>query len=967
MPLARLLLFFFCVLFPTAALAGAVSVLPGPPVVADGKSTATVRIYAPGIQGTDKVRVSSAEGRMGAAEIGADGVITVTLLPPQLKAPKDLPLSVKIQGAVLRVDEIVSVPLVPPYAGTLKVTFDPPEFVAGNTGVLVRVTPDASTPQSAEARRMLGTTSLGSLDAFVAAGDGTYVARWTPPAGLTKSRTAIIAVGDAAAPDKVIGWAALPVLVKQSVTLNAPPQSSNLLFVGDRQYGPLPASPAGTVAFDVELHPAKTSARLQSIGPGSARQENPVDLPVDDYGRVSFFPVPSVLPADPDAKLTVYFAATKRSGEPLTNAPATVRASAGLITQPTPAGKPGIYQATFTPTEQPSDVILTVELEGSKAEAKLRVVPALPSVSLSAEPEELPKNVTSTTITARVKDARGTGIVGRAPELAINGGKALGKATDNKDGSYTTRVGLTSKDGYMLITADPPIEASGLAVTRLVMWAARGAIPANGAETMAVTVAALDAFGMPVAGVKLKLAVPVGDGTLPPEATTNSKGLARVTYRGGAQPGPVTLRADGAGLWTQTLVFQQGPGALAPAPVPSGSPEYVSALMAWQSAAPALVVSKEGTVPVAKAGPPAVVTMSTVPPYTTPGAAILVVVRVSDAAGLASLKQKLTATTSLGKVGAITDNGDGSYSFPVQLPAGQDGPVTIGVGAGTAQGSVVLPTLATLGATQPQQPTAYDPSSQNAGVLGTLKDPSSPRKPIPPKANRQIMPLDARWARLDLSIGTVARKYEQELPDAPDVTDVVEEAEFETNAVFGAPGLDVGVLLWPGNNAVGLDLDFRGYTDRVDVGGERYAQLGWSFHASGRYRGDIPVSGLKWYGMGGVHRFNALVFRYADDAKTQAELLTKGLWGARLGGGIIYEKNPIYVDLQLAETFAPWPVDTFLGLEFGYDLSNQLSVRASYGVDLRSMTFAVGEGEEMVEVKVKDQERPIMVGVGYVF
>lgn len=965
MPSARLLLYVLFLLFPTAALAGAVSVLPGPPVVADGKSTATVRIYAPGVQGTDKVRVSADEGRLGAAEIGADGVITVTLIPPLLKAPRELPLSVKIQGASLRVEETVNLSLVPPYAGTLKVTFDPPEFVGGNSGVLVRVTPDASTPQSAEARRMLGAASVGTLDAFVPAGDGTYVSRWTPPAGLTKSRTAIVAVADAAAPDKVVGWAALPVLVKQSITLNAPAGSNNILLLGDRQYGPIPASPAGTVAFDVELNPAKTAARLQSVGPGTARAESPVELPLDDYNRVAFFPTAAVVPADPEARLTVYLAATKKSGEPLTNAPVSVRATAGLISPPTPSGKPGIYQAVFTPTEQAADVVLTAEVEGSKAELKLRVVPALPSVSLSADPEELPKNVNNTTIVARVKDARGSGIVGRAPELTITGGKALGKAVDNKDGSYTTRVTLTSKDGYMLVTADPPVESSGLAPARIVMWPARGAIPANGSETMAVTVAALDAFGMPVSGVKVKLAVPLGDGTLPPEATTNAKGLARVTYRGGTLPGPVALRADAAGLWTQALVFQQGPGALAPAPVPTGSPEYVGALMAWQGAAPALVVSREGTAPMAKAGPPAVVTLSTVPPYTTPGAAILVVVRVSDAAGLASLKQKLNVTASLGKVGAITDNGDGSYSFPLQLPAGQDGPVTINVGAGTAQGSVVLPTLATLGAMPAQPGAAAAPAQPGEAGAPRLRDPGSPRQPRPPKASRGPMG-EGRWARLDLSLGTVARKYSLEVPEPPEESDVPPEASFQTNALFGAPGLDVGALLWPGNGAIGVDLDFRGYTDVVEVGGERYSQLGWSAHGDVRYRGEL-TGDIHWYGTGGVHRFNGLVFRYADDAKTQAELLSKGLWGARLGGGLTYESEPIYVDLQLAETFAPWPVDTFLGMELGYDLQNRVSVRLSYGVDLRSMTFAVGEEESAVEVKIKDQERPLMVGAGYVF
>ena len=959
MPLIRLIVLFLLML-PSVALAGAVTLLPGPPVVSDGKSSATVRIWVPGIQGTDKVRVTASEGRVSEAEIGADGVITVTLIGPSIKAAKDLSLGVKIQGVSLKVDEAVTVPLVPPYAGNLKVSFEPPEFVGGNSGVLVRVTPDASTPQSAEARRMLGAASAGTLDSFVAAGDGTFVARWSPPAGLAKSRTAIITVVDAAAPDKVQGWAALPVMVKQSVTLNAAPGSNNILLAGDRQWGPLQASPAGTVAFDVEVNPAKTSARLQTVIPGGAKTETAVELPVDEYDRVSFFPLPSAIPASPEAKLTVRFAVTKRSGEPLSNAPISVRATAGLLGTPVATSKAGVYEAVFTPPEQPSDVIFTAEVEGSKAEARTRVVPALPSVSISSEPEELPKGVNAVTLTARVKDARGAGVVGRTPEILVQGGSRGGAFQDKKDGTYTGKLTLTSKEGYMLVTADPPVEASALAPAQLLIWTARSVLPANGAEAVAVTVAAVDAFGMPVADVKLKMSVPVGDGTMAPDAVTNKKGLARVTFKSGVVPGPATLRVDGAGLWTSTLIFQQGPGVVAPTNVPTGAPDAVAALVAWQSAAPAIIVSREGSAPVAKAGPPAVVTLSTVPPYTTPGAAILVVARVSDQAGIPVTKQKLNITASVGTVGAITDNGDGSYTFPLQLAAGQDGPVTISLGVGSAVGSVVLPTLATLNAmpaaTQGGGGGGNSLSSNNGGGGGG-------REPRPGRQPRQGGGFGGDdglpWGQASIALATVARSYHLESSGDADVPST---ANFGTGALFGAFGLDARVVAFPRGGNIGGVIGGRGYFDRVEIGDENYSQFGWSARAGVRYRGEM-AEGLYWYGSGELARFNGLVFRYADDAKTEAALLSKGLFGARLGGGVTFNKGPLGLDIGVAETFSPWPVDTWLGVDVNYEIKPNLAVRAGYELDLRSMKFAVGEEE----VKVKDQERPLFVGVSYLF
>lgn len=967
----RLLLFVLVALFSTPALAGSLFLLPGTPVVGDGKSPATLRIWAAGITGEDKVKVNPDEGRVGEASIGADGVITVSYIPPSVKAPKELGLSVKVAGVNVRADERLTLVVVPPYAGNLKVTFDPPEFVGGNAGVQVRITPDASSAQNAEARRMLGIASAGTLDSPIAAGDGTYVAYWKPPATLPRSRSVIVAVADAAAPDQVVGWAVLPVLVKASVTLNAMPGSNNLLIAGDRQWGPLPASPAGTVAFDVEVHPGKTAARLQTVAPGGAKTETVVTLPLEAYDRVAFLPLPPAMPSDPDARLKIRVAATKITGEPLSNAAITLRATAGQVEPMKATSQPGLYEATFIPPEKAGEVIFTAEVDGQKAEAKMKLLAALPSVNLSADPSELAKGQTSTTITARVKDARGAGVVGRPPELVVTGGTKAAKPTDNKDGSYTWKVTLASKPGYMILTADPPVEPSGLGPSRVLMWPGRAGVAANGSESVSVTVAVLDAFGLPVPNVKVKLAVPVGDGSLAPEATTNKAGLARVAYRSGTTVGPAILRADAAGLYAETVIFQSGPTTPAPNQVPTGSPDGVAALTSWQMSAPALLVSQEGSSPTAKAGPPAVVTISTVPPYTTPGAAILAVVRVTDAAGIPATKQKIAATATPGTAGAVTDNGDGSYSFPVQLPAGVDGPLTLTVKAGTATGSVVLPTL--MGMNTAMMANGGN-QNQNAAVLGSLKSGggsgggggSTPRQP----RARSGGPGSESWARLSASVGTVPHKYrlcqlnedKDCLSDEDDFANDIVPDEASFSSAFG-PVLELRALLWPGDKAFGLTARARGYLDLVEVGGEKYSNFTWMVHAGARYRKAFSDTGT-WYVSGEAHRFNGLVFLYEDDAATSAVLVNKGLWAARLGGGVIFDLDHLYADLSLHESFAPFPVDTALGAELAYDLDSGLFIRGGFDFDLRPMTFSV---DEDARVRVVDQERAITLGVGKSF
>ncbi|MFH1463226.1 MAG: hypothetical protein ABIO70_02460, partial [Pseudomonadota bacterium] len=418
-------------------------------------------------------------------------------------------------------------------------------------------------------------------------------------------------------------------------------------------------------------------------------------------------PLPAGIPADPvHVDLPIRIVATDLTGQPLRASIPTLHASAGQLSTVETSPVPGVYEAHYTPPSDPGAVVFTAEAEGSTTSATVQLLPPMTRLTLSAEPAELPEKVRDFTITARVQDSGGASVSGRLPELDIQGATVYKKMKDNGDGTYTGTWRLASGSEAATVLGVPPLKASGLPPYRLLIWPRQAACPADGKARVPVTIAALDRFGLPVPGVDIKLAVPRGDAALPANTRTNEQGLIMAELRAGQTPGLVTLRAEAAGLIAEAPLFQVAQGQLAPSVQPAGDPEGLTALSLWRSAVTTLAVAREGAAPAA--GPPAMVTVATVPPFTTPGAAILVSVQVADAMGTPLPGVKLEVHASLGTVGALTDNKDGSYNLPVQLPPGVDGPLTVTVKAGDVTRPLLLPTLAQAGA----QPVA---TAGNAG------------------------------------------------------------------------------------------------------------------------------------------------------------------------------------------------------------------------------------------------------------
>lgn len=929
-------------LWSLPALAGVVWV-PSPPITGDGSTPTTVRFY---VDDGQKIRVKADSGKVGPAVGGADGVWTVPFTPPRVSTVGTVSFKISAGGA----ESTVEVPVVPPFSGSVDVTFDPPVLPSTGTAT-IKIEPDGTSPIAASGRRFLLVASAGTVEAVTPAGNGTWVARYTPPKGLTAPLSVVFGAADAAAPDRVYGSAVLPVTVKRSVSFDVQPGSSNVLKVGGRQYGPLAAAPSGKVAFDVDLDPREPKGDLRSVNADTSKVDKEVDLPVTASTALAFLPLPANVPAQADLQVPVRLVVIGSDGRAKTaGTPVKLTASAGTISSP--VLERDAFTATFTPPSTGGEVTLIAEADGVKTERKLKLVASVPTVTLTAP--DIGKSASSFSVTARVKDAQGTGVLGKAPVLTAEGATPSGPAKDNKDGTYTASFKVGTSVGRVRVFAAPSVDTSSMPPARLVAWPASPTVAANGTDTVTVTVVSVDAYGVPVPNVDLKIGAPRGDGSVPPSAKTDARGMARIPFTSGRTPGLASVRIEGAGIVTEVPLFQSKDALSVILPT-GGSPAEEAMVARWQSAAAELKLLREGFAP--PSGPPALVAITTIPPYTTPGAAILVNIRVTDSAGVGVGGKKLAISAAPAVVGQITDNRDGTYAVPLQLPAGTDGPIAITVGADSATGALSLPTLAMVGS----QPAAAGPGPAQRGPTAGPAAGGGTTARVAPTSGSQWAPT-----RLGATVVNARGSY---VMASDGGGQLLGAADYATPGA-GFWGIDVGLVWLPAQQSwggLGLDVRGRGQLEWFSITDTPYINVQRDVVVAARYRRGLGGI-LSLEGTLGAHYTTGVLFRYSDAARTEAELLNFPLFGARLGALLSVETDTVYVSLEIAETFVPFPVDTHAGLIVDWKLTDTgTGLRLGGGWDYRTMAYAAEGGGDEGAATVEQNQFAINAGISQVF
>lgn len=544
----------------------------GPPLVADGVTSGQVQIWSPAIGPTAKISVSGAT-IVGEPSLDGGDFATVMVTPDAVTSAGEVALKVKIASEEGKGTATLRVPVVPPDAGAIGITFDPPVFRSGvDSAVSVRIRlPDG--PRAPGSATVDVHSNVGVIDTVTVESGNVVVARWRPSKEVDKSQNVLFAVVDAAAPDRVMGTSTYPVIVRKSLELPAPAGASAVLTVGDRQFGPLPAGPNGRVKFDVERDPRIAKGRLRIIGADGAITESDVELAFGEAPQFTFVPPPVGVQADPTSPVKVFVVAAKPDGSPWTGTPPTVAADRGTVSSVSASSEPGRYVVIYTPPDKPGPVRLTASLEGPEASRTFQVVAP---VDLSARsgafsPVELDGAGRDTSFT--VSGAA-------AGSVEVSGGTVRGKF----GGTGSVPVRMDGGVAQMVAVAGPAVQPSGRPVARLQMWTADPSMQADSSTQTPVVVVALDDQGQPVPGVDVQLTVAAGAGSVTMGGRTGALGLVAGLYTAGNQVGPVLLQASGAGASTAVPLFLTGSGYTAEPMHGSGNPAVLAERDVWRAA-----------------------------------------------------------------------------------------------------------------------------------------------------------------------------------------------------------------------------------------------------------------------------------------------------------------------------------------------------------------------------------------------
>jgi hypothetical protein len=186
---------------------------------------------------------------------------------------------------------------------------------------------------------------------------------------------------------------------------------------------------------------------------------------------------------------------------------------------------------------------------------------------------------------------------------------------------------------------------------------------------------------------------------------------------------------------------------------------------------------------------------------------------------------------------------------------------------------------------------------------------------------------------------------------------------------FGLGATGVWMPLHASFGGLGVDVRARSQLEWFGVGDTPFINVQRDAVLAARYRRGLTDL-LSVEGSLGAHYTTGVLFRYADAARSDVKLLNFPLFGARLGALGSLESDRIYASLELAETFAPAPIDTHAEATVDWKISDETptTLRVGGAWDYRSMKYAAeGDGKDTGSAAVSQSQFTIQVGAGTVF
>lgn len=942
-----------------AFAAPVVELLPPGEVVGDGVTPVTIHVVALNADGSPLAGLSGKPtvnaGKVSSMEAAGSGIYKITFTPPKVDAARPVELILKAKTTDKQtIDRRFSMQVTPPLSHQVTGIAIPNQIVLGQdptANITFTLAGGASQPLAGVDLDVRA--SAGTVANVTHLGGGQFTALYTPPSQQNQQfpQLALITVADKRDPTRTYGALALPLVGKANFPVRGLPNSRLLVKIGDREFGPIQADGGGNAKVPLIVPPGYDTATVTSVL-GEQRGEEKLDLKVPASSRLSLFPMPASVPADPTVGVPVRVYVTTPQGAPDAGASVAFTASSGQVNAARHEGN-GVYVATFTPaaSNTPTQVNITATVQDARGAQSstltVSVVPTRPaSVKLTTEPATLPQGASAVKVFARVSGADGQGMTKRGLVMIANGAELAGAVKELGGGDYQALFNTTG-NGPVEIMATATAAASNNPLRRVIAFTSRDRVPNDGLSSAMITILTLDEFGYPVANVPVEARVTQGDGAVPAKAITDASGIAQIFYTAGRSPGLARIEVR-AGDHTGATAVLQAPGqAGAGVVLPlSGADDTVKTATAWRAIVQTARVEREGAPAIAPiatapawgaATPPPAATGAVVarlnaqaiPSVANPGDVLEIEVSALSADGGTVDGQTIELMASTGSVGPARPMGGGRYRFTLAVPAGASGEIKVAFN--TADGSassvikvpVAAPEAAVWGAapttsaapTTTAAPVATAAPTTTTAPVATVAPTTTPAEPRVRRTKTPATPSDRPWFRA--SAGYLGGLYSYSQRPLSSTGPL-----YQGNIAFGTLSDSDGSSPAP---TAGIGVAARAWLPSM-----RWLGIEGSLRTS-YYSVEIPgASDLipDWYndiGVGVLPRFIKPV--------GASELYVAGRAGLSVSDFMIYRQesdgNSTYLD------FGPLFVPSLdLGAELGAEVGERWSFRVGGGVGL---------------------------------
>ena len=227
--------------------------------------------------------------------------------------------------------------------------------------------------KGASSAKVTLSTNIGAVGEAVQAGDGMYVADYTPP----KSRAptvALLAADVEVDGDHSVGWLALPLAGSDSMTFETKPRATVWLRVAERELGPVVANAKGEAQIDVVVPPGVSKATMHIEDPLGNTADRQIDLDPPPFARLRVLSVgPPRAPAGDSLELQAFVIRSDGSADP--QARVTVTADRGEVD--VSRNRRGVVNVSWeAPSDATGDAAIEVQAQGERTELRASIVPA---------------------------------------------------------------------------------------------------------------------------------------------------------------------------------------------------------------------------------------------------------------------------------------------------------------------------------------------------------------------------------------------------------------------------------------------------------------------------------------------------------------------------------------------------------------------------------------------------------------